>query len=61
MAPRPSVRVLFDKSVLRNRQITELAHTNEFPCADVSGMSVEKVCDIIVEIIVTAEAGDDDG
>ena len=47
-------RTIFDRSVLRNRQITELASANEFPCVDASGLSVDKMCEALAKLIDTS-------
>ena len=47
-------RTIFDRSVRRNRQITEMARLNGLPCMDASGMSVEEMCSAAASIIETS-------
>jgi hypothetical protein len=45
---------IFEKSVLRNQQIAQLAIDNEFPCVDASSLTVEEMCRTIAETIETS-------
>lgn len=47
-------RTIFEKSVLRNRQIAQLAIDNGFPCVDASSLTVEEMCHTIESTIETS-------
>ena len=47
-------RTIFEKSVLRNKQIAQLAIDNGFPCVDASSLSVDEMCHAIGETIGTS-------
>ena len=47
-------RTIFEKSVLRNQQIAQLAGDNGFPCVDASELSAEEMCHQIAKVIETS-------
>ena len=47
-------RTIFEKSVVRNQQIAQLAEDNGFPCVDASELSVDEMCRRIVDVIETS-------
>ena len=44
-------RTIFEKSVLRNQQIAQLARDNGFPCVDASSLPIEEMCHTIAKTI----------
>ena len=44
-------RTIFEKSVLRNQQIAQLAIDNGFSCVDASSLSVDEMCHSIANVI----------